>query len=158
VNALILGSADCLQADIEALLEIGPWGGLVIVVNESGVYYRGHIDHWVTMHGEKLDWWRSKREGSRDYTATVLPKCDGSSGGAATLFAVEVLGCERVVLVGMPMDTRPHLGRGAEWTPATEHRPWWLEQLPRFKDHVRSLSGWTRELLGAPDEEWLRGE
>ena len=156
MNALILGSADCLQADMEALPKLGPWDGLVIAVNESGVYYTGHIDYWVTMHGEKLDWWREMREGNADYRPWVAPACDGSSGGATVLFALNDLGCERVVLAGMPMDTRPHLGRGRPWTPADTHRPWWLDQLPQFKDYVRSLSGWTRELLGAPTLEWLR--
>jgi hypothetical protein len=29
--------------------------------------------------------------------------------------------------------------------------------MPHIKDKVRSMSGWTKELLGEPPPEWLNG-
>ena len=151
-TAAVLGSASCLGDDIMRLLDFGPWGGLVIAVNETGVFYTGHIDHWVTLHGEKLDWWREHRTvGNQDYVPWVVPSCDGSSGAAAVLVARDELQCERIVLCGVPMDNSRHIRRGP-WSAYDNHRAWWERS---DLTAVRSMSGWTRELLGAPTRAWL---
>jgi len=152
MKAAVLGSADCLADDLMRLADLGPWDGLVVVVNETGVFYPHDIDVWVTMHGEKLDWWRSHRTGNDDHEAIVAPECGGSSGAAAVLEALKL--ADKVVLCGMPMDKRPHLRRPGGWLPADSHHGWWEQNKDQLVN-VRSMSGWTRELLGAPTKEWL---
>jgi hypothetical protein len=54
------------------------------------------------------------------------------------------------------MDRRPHFNRDAAWGGYDTYRDAWMENFEVLRGVVRSLSGWTRELLGAPDEEWIR--
>lgn len=171
-RALILGAAACLWDDLKAL---GHWDGDVIVVNRAGIHYPGRIDHWVTLHPEMLGGWIEARavafgpgefetwcqkEGDEvDHVVTdIEPR--GSSG----LFAVRIallLGYERVVLAGMPIDDRPHFydadGKRSG-PPFRYYMPDWLRARRReFNGRVRSISGWTGEILGMPDKEWLHG-
>lgn len=171
MNALVLGSADCLREDLEGFFAFRPhrkdW--LVIAVNESGIVYPRTIDHWVTLHPQKLKIWERRRQGPSGYltwgtdqwrhlvdrVATVW--AIGSSGLFGVKISLEDLGCERVVGAGMPMDGRPHIRRGP-WTEFEVHRRGWLEMLHRLEGRARFMSGWTRELLGGPTVEWLHGE
>lgn len=84
-----------------------------------------------------------------------------TSSGSSGLFAVKValqdLGFAKVVLCGMPMT----IGAGhfrtpnQPWPSAHRFRVGWEEAFPSLEDRVRSMSGWTADLLGRPDEAWL---
>lgn len=170
---LILGAADCLWQDLRAL---GHWDGDVMAVNRSGVHYAGRINHWVTMHPEFLGAWMEARAvsfGPEQFTTWAQSEGDdidhavtdieprGSSGLFAVRVALQCLGCERVVLAGMPIDDRPHFydadGKRSG-PPFRYYMPDWLRARRReFKGRVRSMSGWTGEVLGLPDKEWLDG-
>lgn len=79
----------------------------------------------------------------------------GSSGMLCVRVALE-LGCNRIVLAGVPMEKMSrHYDDAKPWNEARQYWPAWEKAIPRFAGRVRSLSGWTRERLGAPDEEWL---
>lgn len=120
--ALILGRGRTVWTDVEWLVEelMGgeAWPGLVVAVNEIGVYWPGRLDHWVTMHPEKFDavgpdgdgLWRQRRadlfggEGPATTTAAVtwgtdrrpdlvdrvLEDADQWIGGSSGLLAVGV--------------------------------------------------------------------
>lgn len=171
--AVILGSGASLQGDIAAL---GEWTGTVIAVNRAGIAYPGRIDHWVTLHPEMLEGFMEERAiayGPSDFTTwsqrphddaqvdrvvtDIEPK--GSSGLFAARIALRHLGCDRVVLAGIPIDDGPHFydADGVRSGPAFRYyRPAWLRaRRQEFSGRVRSLSGWTREILGSPDNEWL---
>jgi len=89
------------------------------------------------------------------------------SGGSSGMLAVQValaLGCTKVMLCGMPMTPTPHFEQSAEfdaahtvWSEADGHWRSWLRvhQHGWFEDRVRSTSGRTRDLFGAPTREWL---
>lgn len=92
-------------------------------------------------------------------------------GGGAASYAARVtmhLGADRTVLCGCPLDERPYDGRTKTSHSLSEHlkeyRRGWRRRLRRdhqdagrfLRDGVRSMSGWTRELLGEPTKEWLR--
>lgn len=175
---LIIGSARCLSVDLEAALR---WfkPKVIIGINESGRDYPGHVDHWVSMHPEKMGCWIDERiRAGRPAPGTVWspnnrnhPEWTGpmikaeSWGGSSGLFGI-VVGLKgakltRLVLAGVPMDAlqghyhRPKEGR---WLECDAYKAMWQRHLPKFKDHVRSMSGWTRDLLGAPTESWLNGQ
>ena len=154
--------------------------GTLIATNAAGVHYPGDVPHWVTRHPES--WvglpdnqpsWLAQREAlhpqrlrsvrwSNLYLPGVVDRVvhpwGGSSGLLALAVAIDHLGADRVVLCGMPMDRRGHFDRGGEWPSATTFQRDWKKALPRMGDRVRSLSGWTRSLHGAPTAEWIFGE
>lgn len=179
--ALIIGGAECVWDDLRRVEEMvgGDWPGIVIAVNDVGIHYPGRIDHWATLHAEKLDGWqrdRIHRGHGRTWTTWSRPKSTrrgvdrivtgwtrGASGMLAVGVALDELGCDRVVLAGIPMDAQPHFREstvhvaGRPWHAGGSHWNAWKkdEMAERLGGRVRSMSGKTRELLGAPDIEWL---
>lgn len=83
----------------------------------------------------------------------------GSSGLFAVRVAMEYGKYDGVVLAGVPMTAQGnHFLRPSEaWKHYDSFLPAWQNALPRIRDRVRSLSGWTRKVLGSPTAEWLRG-
>lgn len=88
---------------------------------------------------------------------------NGSSGLLAVFTAIEQ-GYDQLVLCGVPLDgcetiqangkieTRTRGRRGMDAFERFRH-PWKLNE-EIIRQHVRSMSGWTREYFGGP-EEWL---
>lgn len=96
-----------------------------------------------------------------------------SIGGSSGLLAIQVgfaIGrppydneplIDKMILCGIPMEESVRYDDGKIWKEALFYRDHWIKYFrddPRRRDHVRSMSGWTQELLGAPTEEWLRGD
>lgn len=153
MNALVLGGAACLWDDLRAL---GPFRGVVIATNEAGVYYPHRVGHWATLHGEKLSRWMSERGyrgGNMDFHAwpAPFPGWDkGSTGLHAVAVALLGLDCENVTLCGVPMNDDPYFFGRDSWQKAHVHWPEWEALLPEMEGRVFSMSGRTRDLLGAP--------
>lgn len=81
---------------------------------------------------------------------------DGLSGSSG-MFGVRVaknLSCDRILLAGVPMDTQPHVGSTDPWTGSSEFVAAWRAAEPKLKGKVKSMSGFTRELLGEPTLHW----
>jgi hypothetical protein len=160
------------------------WAGelpaAIIATNAAGVYYPGHVDHWVTLHPE---WWlglpdsmpgwmdqRRIRGGNLDAVRwsdrglphwaqwnvdRITPRWRGTSGLLAVKVAVE-LGFPRIVLCGIPMEDRGHFDEPAKgFAGATTFQTEWRQVMHHFDGRVRSMSGWTRKVHGAPTREWL---
>ncbi len=177
--ALVLGSAATLQADLAGIAEWIEWEDpWVIVVNDAGWIYHGEIDHWVSHHPANFERWRRKRYmalgGRWDSFTTWGTRTErladehighwgvGSSGLLAVSFALDELMIDRTVLAGVPMTGGPYAAPGSstwggDWpqSEAELHREGWTYHRDRMEGRVRSCSGWTRELLGGPDAEWL---
>jgi hypothetical protein len=67
------------------------------------------------------------------------------------------LGATSAVLAGVPLDYRQgHFNKAAPWADGANYRKGWVDHVADMIN-VRSMSGWTRELLGAPDAAWLDG-
>ena len=84
------------------------------------------------------------------------------SSGSSSLYAIKCLmkeGYEKIILCGCPMDSNAgHLEPDAKkrFGKSAEHfKKGWGQALPFIGENVRSMSGWTRELLGEPDRGWL---
>lgn len=179
-RALVLGGGACLWQDLHALSELiggGRWPYTILAVNDAGWAYRFQINHWITLHGEKLPVWMAMREqlgyplgfltwgglwvtGRDDST---LPNIDcihpvtrvGSSGLHAAEIALGPLEVDRVVLAGIPMDGSGHFFDPTPWDSAMAHREAWIASVGDFAGRVRCLSGWTAGLLHRPDRAWL---
>ena len=177
-TALVIGGARCVWEDVKKLeAEFGPWRGLVIAVNDIGCHWPGPIDHWCTLHPEKMKKWQAERSTkgypggyttwtSRKYAGIdkVIKTWGGmSSGGLAVTVAIDGLTVERVVLAGVPMEKTPHFAQSTvhqktkNWNSAQTHwRSWNKPQAEsKMKGKVRSMSGLTLQKFGAPDAEWL---
>lgn len=176
--AIVLGGASCMRDDLSRLERMYPVeDAVVIAVNDAGWAYPGKIDHWVTLHVEHLGRWVStRRELRRNMDFETWTRAGPKSKqyqptdhvlghwgkGSSGLFAVTVaqvgLRLDKGVLCGVPMSTAGNVSGKSEW-PVEEvmlHRGGWVYHLDRIRDTWRSMSGWTKGLLGAPTEEWLR--
>lgn len=174
--ALVLGGGRDVWAEAGAALEMAQ-PDLTVAVNDIGVRWPGRLDLWATLHPEKLAAWRSARalrglDPAREHIAHELQagvdreqtylwpgmNASGSSGLYAVKLALEA-GAQRVVLAGVPMTAEgAHFFDAAPWGERGAFTEAWDIALPRLRETARSMSGWTKELLGAPTPEWLAGD
>lgn len=150
------------------------WPDVVIACNDIGCTLQ-RLDHWCTLHPEKLDAWRAVRAVHRPaddhYETWIRPMPLGVErptshydheiqiwGGSSGLMCVQValqVGADRVICAGIPLENRPHFNKREAWRHPSQYRTDWERRKDMgMLDNVRSCSGWTRELLGGPDE-WL---
>jgi len=179
--ALCIGGAACAWSDLKAAEAIiGDSPRIVIVCNFAGIQYAGRIDAWVTLHAEQFPDWPSQRIGNADYRVFMHPHHDGepeypgaevvpqrwhgSSGLYMAQIALEHLGANRVILCGVPLTGEgdhihwPADVRPAALTQAMRYRAGFEAALPIIGPQVRSMSGWTAETYGQPDEDWLNDD
>jgi len=172
-SCIVLGTAPTMWDDLAA----APQDWDVVAVNTAGCIYRKPIAMWCSIHGNKLaPWIEKRREAGCDmdfvaygnFTAyeTVEPPIEKwnkpNANGSSGLFAVLVAlarGYTRIVLCGIPIDgTQRHNSDGDVVEGETEYKHYrtgWYRNKDVLRAHVRSMSGWTAEYLGAPDDEWL---
>ena len=171
LTALVLGGAATVWDDAAAALDMFD-PGMVLAVNDIAARWTGQVDYLVTLHPEKLPMWQAQRlRRGMNGPATVAhePPADVvmdyrfpgmNASGSSGLFAVKVAleaGADRVVLAGVPMTPTPHFFDAGHWGERESFAGAWEIALPHIAGRVRSLSGWTRELLGAPTPDWLGG-
>ena len=162
---IIMGSARCLYDDLSHL----PYQGDVMAVNWAGLLYPMNKRHWVSLHPEEIPHYLGLDKTNRlqkDHIFThstrdaevVWDFDDPEIGnGTSSLFATLValaLGYTPVVLAGVPLDGTGNLYHPPDylinsWADGSSHDKW-LEYRPLFVNRVFSLSGFTREILGAP--------
>lgn len=182
-RALVVGCAACVWEDLQQAKEMVDFDR-VYCVKLAGVHWRGGRFVWVGLHPEWQEKYTAERQslGRHMDFETVAPpdgelgtegkgrKIDrrvsyrykgmdssASSGGYAAKVALDD-GFERVVLAGVPMETNgSHFARGKPWLQRDSFTIGFEKSVPFFAGRVRSVSGWTRELLGCPDRDWLNG-
>ena len=177
MNVLCIGSAACKDADIAAAAELGvdPAEWVVVGVNHAGRDWPGLLDHWVTFHCENMPAWAHQREkagllpAANFWTTERRPVPPGipwrrapNWGGSSGLLAIAVgleLKAARILACGIPLDHEQghYDSPGVKWRDAVNYRRGWKDHLA-IMGCVRSMSGWTRGLLGAPDEAWLAAD
>lgn len=88
--------------------------------------------------------------------STPIESWGGSSGLLCVAVAFE-LNVERIVLAGVPlMKTAKHYDNDRNWDEARAYQWAWERRRPQMLGRVKSMSGWTRDLLGGPEGEgWL---
>lgn len=179
--ALVLGGADCMQGDLAEYLDgERPYHG-VVACNDAIGWYRD-LDAGVTLHPENLDRWldiRAQKSWPRPplYAHKVYKRANVAgvnlvdynfpgqaesmtSGVMAAKVALIDLGFDKVVFCGVPMTNTPHFVNRPDaptWDIADHYFERWYMISDHYKQRMRSMSGRTRELLGAPDKEFLYG-
>ncbi|WKL57244.1 hypothetical protein Q1W73_16500 [Asticcacaulis sp. ZE23SCel15] len=169
--ALCLGGARGVWDEYRVACDlVGDAPHRVVACNFAGVMCRDRIDAWVSLHPEYFDGWRADRRvwgGNQDYQAfsgfgkasigleIVRSRWFGSSGLYMAQIATERLGADKIILCGVPMNDRDgHIHWSGEWDHAYHYRDGFLAARGAGLN-MKSMSGWTRELFGAPDYTWL---
>jgi hypothetical protein len=182
-RALVIGCSSNVWQDVEVAQNHCLFDA-IYCVKLAGVHWLGPRFVWATLHPEFMDAYEAERKWlghHMDYEIVAplpgevgmhgrkgnihrrvsyrYPGMDSSasSGGYAAKIALED-GFDRVVLAGVPMDTGNHFTRGKPWLQRDSFTKGFQKSIPHFAGRVRSVSGWTQELLGAPDPDWLNGE
>ncbi len=76
----------------------------------------------------------------------------GSSALHGVLWGLDN-GYNRVVVCGCPLEGKNKSGTGYE-----QFRTGWEARKDRISENVRSMGGWTAELLGKPTTDWINNE
>jgi hypothetical protein len=165
----------------------------VYCVKQAGIYWTATFQVWVSLHPEWMDKYETERrslghpggyeivsllsseagehgnKGNIDRRVSYRwPKMNSSasSGIYAAKVALED-GFDKIVLAGIPMDTK-----AGHFLPETKdvhgqvRGQYWLgrdtfidgleKSIPHLRGKVRSMSGYTAKVLGIPDAEWLK--
>lgn len=173
LTAAVLGGADCVWRDFEAACRLVHID-LLIAVNGAFREYPGKVDHAVSFHSDLLPYWTERRRksgypdpdkywtvvGQRPILGVAMgfvPAWGGSSGLIAAQVGMEV--ADRVILCGVPLDpAAEHFDKPGVWDEAIKHRHAWQAHAEELRAKVRSMSGWTAELLGTSTADWLAAE
>ena len=162
---LALGGAGGVWDELEEARSIYPDAD-VGAVNEAGRDYTGTLTAWATLHVDKFHPWQRHREQkglNTDYIAVSnkghpLPRVDrverelwsGTSGLYLCQVAILTLGYDLVICCGMPLTDTPHYFDSGKWWAAPNYRRGWKEAVNHIGPKIRSMSGWTRDLVGHP--------
>lgn len=173
--SLVLGGAECVIEDAEAAIAKFGEPDTIVGVKDIAIEYP-RIDHWATFHLDRIPKEISKRRslGYKDpeslwtynnvrYQPRVgipvnyLKVRGGSSGLLGALVGIKV--ADKAILAGIPMDPKMrHFNdrkRGAPWAEGKNYKRHWDDYVPQMRNRVKSMRGWTMELLGEPSREWL---
>lgn len=154
----------------------------IMAVNDVGMYCQIPLQHWVSHHTANLVLWRkllhnhamdfnglmhaNDNKGQADH---VIDWHMNNPGAYSGLFAAQVglcLGYQQIILCGVPQDDSGRffdppwvtkLTHGSDQTSKRSFKQT-VQSNPEFKRCVRSMSGWTRELLGGSFDEVLDGQ
>lgn len=144
----------------------------VFAVNDAAADYDGNLAAFVTLHPEHLPRWLGARRSAgriEPYEVVAHEQKPGvtrvvdymwpgmNASGSSGLFAAKVAleKFDHVVLCGVPMQAaRAHYFNSDPWDEVNGFTDAWRIALPHLAN-VRSMSGWTAELLGKPDIAFL---
>lgn len=163
MKALVVGGAACVWDDLAAAQALGEYD-VVAAVNDVGAKL-DRLDFWCSLHPDKFPRWMKARGSSDNIELWAHTKAGklplhviDDWGGSSGLFAVRVLlekGFTRIVLCGVPMEPTAHFFDTRAWVDCVSYRAAWQRRQPFLSRYVRSMSGWTRDLLGEPSSDWL---
>ena len=97
-----------------------------------------------------------------DVEGATFPMAEAMWHGSTTLFAVMIaleMDYKPIVLAGAPLDSKGHWyfekeDSGPHWTAET-YQAWFEFNLSANAKHVRSMSGYTMQILGKANRKWL---
>jgi hypothetical protein len=167
--ALILGCAENVWEDAIAALELFT-PDAYFAVKDMMQKWPLRVDYGITLHPERTDGYLQNRLANglaaefpvwahRHYSSMRKHDSTNDWAGSSGLFAVRVAlkeGFDKIVLAGVPMDGKfGHITRKEKWTNDVSFRSGWRQRQSEIAPFVRSMSGWTKEILGVPTPEWL---
>lgn len=178
---VIVGSAPCVWDDLSALssiyqghLPMYSYGDdrtacdIMLIGLDSVDKCLWPVKYFATYHPTEIvmsQERRAKAGGNTNWTiishqqqdglVNIIIPLVGVPSGSSALLGVHAgiqEGYQKIVVCGCPLTGENDKGAGYE-----VFRKGWEAKLNEIKDNVRCMSGWPRELLGAPTAEWLNG-
>jgi hypothetical protein len=165
---IITGAAPCILDDLTALAMDDSQADFMAIGLDAVDKYSWPIKYMATYHPVEIPEIKARREsigGNTDYIVIshepkpgvdiIEPLLGGECSGSSALMGAQAaikLGYRRIVLCGCPMT-----GKSVKNDNYETFRAGWEQKKKFLNGRVRSMSGWTKELLGAPTEEWLNG-
>lgn len=164
---IVTGSAPDVGLDMAALAQIAadaPCEYMAIGLDAVD-RYPWRIAYMATFHPAEIPRIRERRAaigGNLDYriiSHEARPEVDlyiadwWKPSGSSALLGVQAalgLGYDRVVLCGCPLT-----GKNDKNGDYENFRKGWTPRLGELAGRVRSMSGWTAEVLGRPTKEWI---
>ncbi len=128
---------------------------VIIGVNRAAILY-GPVDYHLTLHPRDFASLKVAHMVSHIKLKGVNEQFDclwrigansGSSGLYAAKYALEKLGADEIILAGVGMDETPHIYNPSKWHDAKKYQQTWIEVAPQLRGKVKSLGGWTAQLL-----------
>lgn len=174
MRALVLGGAKSVFEDELAARDLGFHPDIIVATNHAGRDRPGRVDHWVSFHKELFPLWLKERRAKGEPDPGALWTCSpgpapegldlplrraanwrGSSGLLAVTVALD-LGASHIVLCGVPLRKEgEHYDKPGMWRDAGNYRGGWVSNASAMAGKVKSMGGWTAELLGEPGPVWL---
>jgi hypothetical protein len=184
--ALVVGSADCMWEDVKAARALCAFDA-VYCVKRVGIHWPEAFQVWATLHPEYMDDYEAHRAklgypggyeivappsgevGAHGHKGKIARRVSYKWPGMNASAASGIYGAKvalddgyRVVLAGIPMTKTPHFivherHKSGAWSEVGQFLIGFNEALPHMWGKVKSMSGLTREKLGAPDTAWLAG-
>lgn len=178
IKTLVIGNASNVLEDIKKVdLESFDW---IISVNRALLLFPTISTHWITLHPENLPSWETELQEPLPEECVVISfhrernllgnriryqvdeefdylfegqTNSGSSGLYGVKYSIEKLKSDQTVLVGVPMDPiLCHYSDSEFWAEGESFWNTWVNLKNHLIDNgVRSLSGRTKTLLGAPE-------
>jgi hypothetical protein len=168
-TCIVVGCAAGMMSEYALARLIAPKAS-VLAVKGAGCVIPEELLAWVTLHPEQYEQDREQREKlglpvpSAVWSNIVAPGFHyaadkgGSSALLAVFIALEAYAADRIILAGVPLTPTPYFNKLGDLEGVTRYRDAWLRVSRQLGPHVRSMSGWTRELFGYPHHNWIQGE
>ncbi len=180
-NALVVGCANNVWADVKAAQELTKFDR-VYCVKLAGVHWPEDDFTWCTLHPEFMDKYESERaslglpkgyeivapmsnevgqHGQKgNINRRITYRYEGMNSSASSgIYAAKIAlgdGYSKVILAGVPLDGKlGHFTRGKPWAQVDSFNNGFNKSVPHMMGKVKSMSGKTRDVLGAPTKEWL---
>lgn len=169
--AIIVGGSECVDEEVAQAQFLCRGYDLEYFFINDQISHFPDEGYAISLHPEKIPLWLNERR-QKGYPTPlkvwchrqhknkamthVTPDWGGSSGLFALKIAREEEKHDHIILCGVPMKTdAKHFVRRINWTACEAFLRGWRAHTNDLRPYVRSMSGWTRELLGAPDEAFL---
>ena len=161
---IITGSAPCVLEDLARAKELATSYDLLAVGLDAVDKYAEPIKYVSTYHPKEIAEIAERRAGygNTDYLVISHQEKPGVDicikdwwipSGSSSLLGVQAaqrLGYDKIILCGCPLT-----GKNKDEQDYKNFHSGWQKRLKEISACVRSLSGWTRDLLGAPDDQWI---
>lgn len=178
-RAIVLGIAPCLESDLSQIKNLNEFDFFAVGLDCSD-RVSFDIQHACSYHPYEFPEFRSRRaaiNGNLDYKTHshqngVIPQngnvfkvdfiwplvAKAPESGSSSFLAAQAavgMGYEQVILCGCPMQGKNLIMPKAEGYHVFQAG--WIKHVDILQGRVRSMSGWTREFLGSPDDNLIKG-
>lgn len=159
----VVGCAPCWENDFNEFTKFVDSADVMAIGLDCP--YGGRVKYFCTYHWLDIKLYKQNRINAKvntDFEVICHKKKSDvdiveehiAPSGSSSLLGVAAaikLKYNKIVLIGCPMNGANKNGH----KPYDSFQEGWVARLNEIKDCTRSMSGWTKELLGAPTKEWF---